>query len=388
MKRKRVYAVRNGRVICGLLLTAVMVLSLAGGLAGAAIFRAGAEAEDTGCVGYDAVYSAYNPIPEIAANVRPAVVQVITGSRGWLSGDTEDIGSGSGTFIREKADGKGGYILTNNHVVDGGSSFRIVWLDGTVMDAELIDTDSGTDIAVLGFSEPVPDGVTPVVMGDSDKLQIGELAIVIGNPGAGESVLFGTVTAGIISGLEREEISAGNFSRSVSVIQTDAAINSGNSGGALLNARGELVGIPTLKISYSYASVYEGLGFCVPINSVKGFIDQIIDTGKVSRPMLGIGVQDFEGPDEPAADRPPAGVAVVRVVGGSAADEQGMRVYDVITEIDGVRIKSYGELTAEIDSHEVGDVVELKAYRYYDRNGKLLEEYEEHTFVIELRVYE
>ncbi len=378
-KDKRLWAV---------LLLAVFVMSMAGGAAGSLMFAGKARAEADGKVGYDVVYSSQNPIPEIAANVRPGVVQVITGGTRWISGEEQDMGSGSGTYIREMENGVGGYVLTNNHVVEGGTSYRIVWLDGTVMDAQLVGTDTGTDIAVLRFDEPAPVSAKPVVMGDSDELQIGELAIVIGNPGAGDSVLFGTVTAGIISGLEREEISAGNFTRSVSVIQTDAAINSGNSGGALLNAKGELVGIPTLKFSYSYSSVYEGLGFCVPINSVKGFIDQIITTGKVSRPMLGIGVQDFEGPDNPTGKNPPKGVIVVQVTPGSSAEEQGLKVFDVITEIDGVRIGGYNELTSEIDNHAAGDTVKIKVYRYYDAKGDKLDEYEEHVFEIELRTYD
>jgi len=380
------------RRFTALVLVAAFVVALAGGAAGSFICasRAAAESAAEGKVGYSVVYSSENPIPEIAANVRPSVVQVITSGSNWLSGgrSEQDMGSGSGSYIRRRTDGEGGYILTNYHVVEGGTSFRIVWLDGSIMEADLVGYDTGTDIAVLSFTEKAPAGANPVVMGDSDQLQIGELAIVIGNPGAGESVLFGTVTAGIISGLEREEISAGNFSRSVSVIQTDAAINSGNSGGALLNSRGELVGIPTLKFSYSYSSVYEGLGFCVPINTVKNLIDQIITTGKVSRPMLGIGVQDFDGPDEPIKSHPPIGVMVVQVMEGSSAQEQGIRVYDVITEIDGVRITGYNELTAEIDKHQAGDMVELKVYRYYDQRGDKLDRYEEHTFTIELRTYD
>lgn len=369
-----------------LMLIAALIISIFGGMAGSAFIYGGAAAEDDAAPGYGIVYSSENPIPEIAANVRPAVVQVITSGTNWLTGtrNETDMGSGSGSYIREAEDGNGGYILTNYHVVEGGRSYRIVWLDGTVTEAELVGADDGTDIAILRFFEDAPQGVTPVVMGDSDNLQIGELAIVIGNPGAGDSVLFGTVTAGIISGLERDEISAGNFSRSVSVIQTDAAINSGNSGGALLNHRGELVGIPTLKL----AITYEGLGFCVPINTVKSFIDQIIATGKVSRPMLGIGVQDYDGPEEATRKYPPRGVMVVQVAEGSSAAEQGMRVYDVITEIDGVRIFGYNELTAEIDKHKLGDVVEIKVYRYYDQRGDKLDRYEEHTFLIELRTYE
>ncbi|MBQ4088294.1 MAG: trypsin-like peptidase domain-containing protein [Clostridia bacterium] len=373
------------------MLAMAFAVAVAGGAVGSFIFARNAAAEESGTVGYEAIFTAANPVPEIAANVRPSVVQVITSGETWISGPNateQDLGSGSGSYIRALDGGKGGYILTNNHVIEGGEKYRIMWLDGTEMDAELVGADSGTDIAVLKFEDEAPEGATPVVLGDSDGLQIGELAIVIGNPGAGDSVLFGTVSAGIISGLERSDVSAGNFSRSVSVIQTDAAINSGNSGGALLNSRGELVGIPTLKMSYSYSSVYEGLGFCVPINTVKPLVEQIIDTGKVTRPMLGIGVSDFDGPDEPIRSHPPIGVKVQQVVEGSSAEEQGVKVYDVITEIDGVRIKSYTELTAEVDKHKVGDVVELKIYRYYDERGDKLDKYEEHAFSVELRALE
>ena len=307
---------KNSRKTFAAMLAMAFAVAMLGGAAGSFVFTRNAAAETEGTVGYEAIFSSSNPVPEIAANVRPSVVQVITSGETWLSGSRDvseqDLGSGSGTYIRALDDG--GYVLTNNHVIEDGEKFRILWLDGTEMEAELVGADSGTDIAVLKFNEPAPDDATPVVLGDSDALQIGELAIVIGNPGAGESVLFGTVSAGIISGLERSDVSAGNFSRSVSVIQTDAAINSGNSGGALLNSKGELVGIPTLKMSYSTSSVYEGLGFCVPINTVKPLVEQIIETGKVTRPMLGIGVSDFDGPDEPIRSHPPIGVMVQQVV--------------------------------------------------------------------------
>ena len=369
-------------------LALAFVFAFMGASLGTFLASRAAAAEET--VGYDAVYSSDNPVPEIAANVRPNVVQVITRGKTWdaqtRETQEEDVGSGSGTYIR--AADEGGYILTNNHVVEQGDSYKIKWLDGTEMDAELVGTDNGTDIAVLRFKDPAPEGASPVVMGDSDALQIGELAIVIGNPGAGDNVLFGTVTAGIISGLERSDISAGNFTRSVSVIQTDAAINSGNSGGALLNAKGELVGIPTLKMSYSSSSVYEGLGFCVPINTVKDLIDELITTGKVTRPMLGVGVADFDGPAEPMKNYPPCGVIVRQVTDGSSAQEQGVQVGDIITEINGVRVTSYEELTAEIANCKVGDVVTLKVYRYYDENGNALSKYEEHSFEVELRALE
>ncbi|MBE5807464.1 MAG: trypsin-like serine protease, partial [Clostridiales bacterium] len=244
-------------------------------------------------VGYDAIYSPANPIPGIAQRVRPSVVDVTCSVENWDSVTREasvtPIGAGSGCFIRTKAEGDGGYILTNYHVVGEADEFTLRWLDGTEMEATVVGYDDGTDIAVLEFKDPVPEGVSPIPIGDSDALQIGELAIVIGNPGSSEETLYSTVTAGIISGVERSA-EAGNFSRSVNVIQTDAAINVGNSGGALLNAKGELVGIPTLKYMYSYDTVYEGLGFCIPINAVVAFVDQIIDTGVVVRPRMGMTV--------------------------------------------------------------------------------------------------
>ena len=175
---------------------------------------------------------------------------------------SEDLlGSGSGCYIRADEDGQGGFILTNYHIVNEGEVYSIRWLSGEEMDATLVGYDDGTDIAILHFDEAAPAGVSLIAMGDSDALRIGELAICIGNPGDSAGSLPGTVTAGIVSGLEREGINADNFSRGISVIQIDAAINTGNSGGAMLNARGELVGIPTLKLMMSYATVFEGLSF-------------------------------------------------------------------------------------------------------------------------------
>jgi hypothetical protein len=139
--------------------------------------------------------------------VRPSVVQVIESAETWSSSSRQtteqEIGYGSGTYIRTATEGDGGYILTNNHVVQDGDTYKIVWLDGTEMPCTLVGTDDGTDIAILKFDQKAPSDAQPVTIGDSDLLQIGELAIVIGNPGAGDYVLYGTVTSGIISGLER-----------------------------------------------------------------------------------------------------------------------------------------------------------------------------------------
>lgn len=371
-----------------------LALALCIGFAGGALLTkkpvAVAETADA-TVGYEAVYSADNPVPEIAANVRPSVVQVITSAATWdqrtREVSTEEIGYGSGTYFRTLEDGEGGYILTNNHVVDEGESYEIEWLDGTIMEATLVGADEGTDIAVLQFNEPAPEGATPVPLGDSDALQIGELAIVIGNPGDSEEVLFGTVTAGIISGLEREGVSAqGSFNRPVSTIQVDAAINTGNSGGALLNAQGELVGIPTLKMTASYTTIYEGLGFCIPINTAKDIIEQLIENGEVVRPRLGVTVVAQDGPDEPMRNFAPAGVRVENVEEGTPADEAGLQRYDIITEINGIRVYTNEDLIGEIDRHSAGDTVELTVCRYYSENGTPLAQYEVFTAEVELKI--
>ncbi len=354
-----------------------LVFAAIGGGAGILYSQATAEGETTT---YDAIYSTSNPVPEIAANTRPSVVQVIISAANWDPStrqvSTQEIGYGSGTYFRALEEGEGGYILTNNHVIENGERVEILWLDGTRMEAEIVGADDGTDLAVLKFNEAAPADAHPVPMGDSDTLQIGELAIVIGNPGAGDGVLFGTVTAGIVSGLGRDEINANNFSRAVSVIQIDAAINGGNSGGAMLNAKGELVGVPTLKMMYSSSSVYEGLGFCVPINTAKDIIEDLIEYGKVIRPRFGVGVQDFDGPDEAMRSWPPAGIQITQVEEGSPAEKAQLQPGDIITEVDGVRVKTYTELTAQIDKHEAGDTITLKIYRYYDENGRVLSEYE------------
>ena len=371
-----------------------LALALCIGFAGGALLTkkpvAVAETADA-TDGYEAVYSSDNPVPEIAANVRPSVVQVITSAATWdqrtREVSTEEIGYGSGTYFRALDEGEGGYILTNNHVVDEGETYQIEWLDGTIMDATLVGADDGTDIAVLQFNEPAPEGATPVPLGDSDALQIGELAIVIGNPGSGEEVLFGTVTAGIISGLEREGVSAqGSFNRPVSTIQVDAAINTGNSGGALLNAQGELVGIPTLKMTASYTTIYEGLGFCIPINTAKDIIEQLIENGEVVRPRLGVTVVAQDGPDEPMRNFAPAGVRVENVEEGTPADEAGLQRYDIITEINGIRVYTNEDLIGEIDRHSAGDTVELTVCRYYSENGTPLAQYEVFTAEVELKI--
>ena len=321
-------------------------------------------------VSKDIIYTPANPIPEIAERVRPAVVQVVCEIETWdmqYGTGKEVAGTGSGVYIDER-----GYIVTNYHVVENAEIVTVKLLDGTELPVEQVLSDESTDIALLKIAGPI-EGVEPVPMGNSDDLVIGELAIVIGNPGALTDIYPGTVTAGIISGLDRENVNAGNFSRAVNVIQMDAAINGGNSGGALLNAKGELVGIPTLKIDMTYyGTSIEGLGFAIPVNLVKDITDSLIEHGKVLRPRMGVVVQDFVGPDEAIPTWPPAGVQILEVEEGTPAQDAGLLVNDIITHINGNRVKNYNQMSQHIDRYLEGDTITVTVYRCCDPiSGKL-----------------
>ena len=264
--------------------------------------------------------------------------------------------SGSGVIIS-----KDGYILTNNHVVNTSSTSSFyqvsqankvtvkLYNDETTYDAKIIGTDETTDLAVIKIEK---DNLPAAELGDSDSIQVGEFSMAIGNPLGMES----TVTAGIISAANREITSDG---KQFTVIQTDAAINSGNSGGALVNSKGEVIGINTLKIS---GSGIEGIGFAIPINSTTKIYEQLISDGKVKRPYIGISGRDI---DEQTAKQYNLveGVYVVSVEQFSAAEKSGVKAYDVITEVDGKQIKSMDELNEIKNSHQIGDTINLKVYR-------------------------
>lgn len=325
------------------------------------------------------IYSKDNPIPEIAARVRPAVVQIVTEKEMWSAEYgvwAEPLGSGSGVYIDER-----GYIVTNYHVVDGADIVKVHLLDGTEIEVEEVFSDEATDLALLKIASGL-EGVQPVPLGDSDALTVGELAIVIGNPGALSDTYPGTVTAGIISALERDNVNAGNFSRTVNVIQMDAPINGGNSGGALLNGRGELMGIPTIKIDMSYyGRTIEGIGFAIPVNLVKDVVASLIEHGKVLRPRMGVEVADFSGPEEPLSKNPPAGVQVLKVEKNTPAEQAGVVKYDIITHVNGVRVENYTQMNTHIDRHMAGDTITLTVYRCYDPVSTQLMDMKERRFI-------
>lgn len=338
---------------------------------------------------YDIIYSSSNPIPDIVERVRPSVVEIECKMESWdpatREADVYDYASGSGCYIRRSEDDRYGYLLTNYHVVQDCDAYTAIWLDGTETELEMVGYDDGTDIAILKFEGDAPGDAQPIPLGDSDQLRIGELAIVIGNPGTyiddNVEVLYGSVSAGIISGLERKDVHLGNFSHHITIIQTDAAISGGSSGGALLNAKGELVGIPVI-----YTIIFQGMNYCIPISAVKDYIDQIIDNGNVVRPRMGVTVVTTDGPDEAMRRYPPCGAEVYAVENGTPADRAGLKEKDIITEANGERIKSSEDMVHAVDRCKDGDM-KLVVYRYsYDEEGNLTGNYERLELELELEI--
>lgn len=306
-----------------------------------------------------------NPAILVAQKTSNSVVGVITNNQNWdrqTRKTTEDmIAQGSGVVIQD-----GGYILTNNHVIEQGSSFQILMPSGDKAEATLVGADSSTDLAVLKIKdENLAKDLVSVDLGSSKELVVGETAIAIGNPGG--EVLANTVTSGIVSALERE-VDGDNTTRDIKYIQHDAPINSGNSGGGLFDVSGRLIGINTLKYAGSQFSgvSFEGLGFAIPVDTAYPIAQALIKDGKVIRPQMGVTVTDFTGPDDAMNNYPPASVVVYSVAKDSPAEKAGMMQYDFITEVGGVRVKSLRELTGELDKMKAGDTVEVTVVRYAD----------------------
>ncbi|GAB4375019.1 MAG: Do family serine endopeptidase [Acidobacteriota bacterium] len=255
---------------------------------------------------------------------------------------------GSGFFIT--ADG---YLLTNKHVVQDGEEFLVRTFDGKEYKAQLVGTDPYTDVALLKVDTDEP--VTPLPLGDSDTVRVGEWVMAIGHP----VMLENTVTVGIVSGKGRRLIGAAALDVG-SYIQTDAAINRGNSGGPLINTRGEVIGINTAIIRGGMAQI-EGIGFALPITMVKDVLDQLVETGTVKRGWLGVTVQavddksaEFYGLDAPH------GALVQSVTEGGPAESAGVSQGDVIIAVDGEEVIDSSDLVEKISRHRPGDRVELE----------------------------
>lgn len=299
---------------------------------------------------------AASPFADVAQAVMPCVVGVSNRANTYsiISGQTELVeqSTGSGVVITTQ-----GHVVTNYHVVEGASDVQVLW-QGQYLKAEIVGVDELTDLAVLRVMEDV--ALPAVKMGEAHDVRVGDWAIVIGNP-LGKQ-FADTVTVGVVSALNREL----ENSSIVKMLQTDAAINSGNSGGGMFNTRGELIGIPSLKFSASgsrgMASI-EGIAMAIPMDVVQPIVGSLIQHGKVTRPKLGISVMTLRGSEEPREGMLPAGVYVSAVTEGSAAQQAGVMPDDIIIRVDGERIMLHTDLTNRIASKQPGQSVTLTVYR-------------------------
>ena len=263
-------------------------------------------------------------------------------------------GAGSGVILTQD-----GYIVTNHHVIEGATSILVRTRSGDEYSAELIGSDEQSDLAVLKIDAS---GLIPAVLGDSTKLEVGDLAVVIGNP-LGE--LGGTVTSGIISALDREVSIDGQM---MTLMQTDAAVNPGNSGGGLFDANGDLVGIINAKSS---GDNVEGLGFAIPISSATDIIDELIANGEVtSRPTLGVSLYDVTDRNTAAQlGVDSTGVYIVQIVQGGSADRAGLQTGDRIISVDGTEVNSTEEVRAALNEHSTGEQMNMEI----ERDGNTIE---------------
>lgn len=274
----------------------------------------------------------------------PSVVSVTAvGSTG--------AGSGSGVVLS-----RDGYIVTNLHVIAGARTVTVLLTDGRELTAEIVGGDEVSDLAVLRV--PAED-LTAAQFGDTDNLEVGDTVVAIGDP---LGVKFrGTMTDGIVSAINRDVIVKG---RTMSLIQTNAALNSGNSGGPLINRYGQVIGINTIKIStFADSAGVTGIGFAIPSTTVKAVVEELIAYGYVpGRPSLGLQGESLSLFYQHFY-RLPAGLVVTQVEAGGAACLAGVQTGDILVSIDGAAVTSQEELNAAVYSHEVGDVLELGIYR-------------------------
>ena len=293
----------------------------------------------------------------VAQKILPSVVGIeVKYQVSSIFGSSTGSATGSGIVISDD-----GYILTNNHVVstESSSSFYAIeqatgiivkfYNDDTEYEATIVGTDSYTDLAVLKVEK---EGLTAATLGNSDDLKVGEFVMAVGNPLGMDY----SVTSGIVSAIDREVKSDGT---TYTAIQTDAAINNGNSGGALVNAKGEVIGINTLKLA---GSGVEGIGFAIPISSTTNIVQQLIEYKTVKRPYIGI-TGSSVGSQISERYNIPEGIYVEDVEKDSPAESAGLKKTDIITKIEGTEVKSIAELNKVKYTHNIGDTVTLTVYR-------------------------
>ena len=317
------------------------------------------------------------PVAQVAARVGPSVVQVNVeaiqtdpfGDQGRERspfaprsqdgpGDTQgQQGVGSGVIYRED-----GYLITNNHVVDGAAQVNVAFADGSTERGEVVGTDAFTDIAVVGVGR---DGLPAATFGESAELTVGQLAVAIGSPSGFPS----TVTSGVISGLGREvsaEYTGGRQDDAlVDLIQTDAAVSPGSSGGALANRAGEVIGV---NVAYLPAETgAEGIGFAIPSDTAASVADQLIANGRAVHPYLGVSLVDLTSEtSKQFGGRLESGAVVMEIDPDGPAARAGIQSGDVITAIGSAEVEDSGDLLGELRSYQPGDTVQLTV----DRNGQ------------------
>lgn len=326
------------------------------GLAGNQVVVQQVQREPSDATNTDSTDGTAMSVKQIASVVSPSVVAITTeqmsGSQTWFGGYYVQSGAGSGVIISQD-----GYILTCAHVVSGATSVKVQLDNGETYDATIVGSDTTSDIAVIKIEAT---GLTPAVIGDSDALAVGETVVAVGNP---LGTLSNSVTDGIISALNREVTVEDN---DMTLLQTDASISPGNSGGGLFNANGELIGVVNAKSSYSEA---EGIGFAIPINTAMEIAQELIQNGSVARPALGVKIYDVT--DAATAQQlgvTSTGVYVVEVTAGGGAEAAGVQAGDRIIAVDDTAVSSTGSIKSYLADKNVGDTVNLQV----EREGKVL----------------
>ncbi len=280
------------------------------------------------------------------------------------SGKLQTASEGSGVIYKKS--GNSAYIVTNNHVVKGSNALQVILSNGRKVDASLVGSDSATDLAVLKINSA--NVKTVAEFGNSNSIAAGQDVLAIGSPMGSEYA--NTVTKGIISAKSRT-LKSGTDGTLTSVIQTDAAINSGNSGGPLINMAGQVIGINSMKLAGSSdGSSVEGMGFAIPSNEVVKIINQLIKNGKISRPSLGISMIDLSrvttDQQQSVLKLPSSitkGVVIMDVQSGSNAQTAGLEQYDVITKLGDTKITNTSSLKSALYKYKVGDTTKVTYYR-------------------------